>query len=367
MVTKRLLVAVALLVSFPALASPYVMGVRRGDTTAPEAISDLAVGSPTSSTCPLTWTSPHEDGASGGACASYDIRYCTDAACGAAMDDGEYGTASTVTAEPTPSTAGSAQSPAYTITGLAASTTYRIGIKSIDDGPNTSALSNSASCTTSAGAGSPDLLDETFNNATDYDDAGWTPTTADGGSVDPNTADATCPNGTGWSGECMSTSAPAFGKGYSTNDTGTSNVLTFMRVRLYIDDEGWEDTEGGYILGATTDGDPFGFQPPALVRLQKVGAQLQLRLDVKNSTNLDTIDIATDTLYCLEIKVDDNVTAGVGWEWRLGGVSQGSGGNDPGSTRYWSYGFINSADGDGTFMIRWEDVEISSNGYPGCS
>jgi hypothetical protein len=120
-----------------------------GDSTAPEAITNLAASTPTATTCLLSWTAPHEDGGSGGNVASYDCRVRA----GTTFVSGDFAGATALTGEPTPSTAGSAQSPTYTATipGASPSTAYAFACKSDDEVPNTSAISNATTCTTTAG------------------------------------------------------------------------------------------------------------------------------------------------------------------------------------------------------------------------
>ncbi|WP_135556907.1 alpha/beta fold hydrolase [Paenibacillus cymbidii] len=114
------------------------------DTTAPAAVANLAAGSPTSSSVTLTWTAPGDDGAAGTA-ASYDIRYSS-----ATITDANWAGATPVSGEPAPAAAGTSQS--KTVSGLAASTTYYFAMKTSDEVPNVSALSNVASATTTAAA-----------------------------------------------------------------------------------------------------------------------------------------------------------------------------------------------------------------------
>jgi len=154
--SKRIVLLLAVLFALPAAAQTKFLAKRAvaADTTAPEAFA-ITASAPTSSTCTLDWTAPHEDGASGGNVASYDCRVCTQATCSTTMDDGEYGSATTLSGEPTPSTAGSAQSPNFTASGLSASTAYVFGCKSQDEVPNVSAVSSGGTptCTTSAPSG----------------------------------------------------------------------------------------------------------------------------------------------------------------------------------------------------------------------
>ena len=113
------------------------------DVTAPAAVTNLATSGPTSSTITLTWTAPGDDNNTGTA-TTYDIRYAA-----SAINSGNWASATTVTGEPTPAVAGTAQT--FTVTGLSSSTTYYFAIETADEVPNWSGVSNSPSGTTSAG------------------------------------------------------------------------------------------------------------------------------------------------------------------------------------------------------------------------
>ena len=110
-------------------------------------MTNLAAGNPTNSTIKLTWTAPGDDGNTGTA-NKYYIRYRT----GSAVNDDNWGAASEVSGVPAPAEAGSAQT--CTVTGLSAGTTYYFAMKTSDEVPNTSAISNSPSATTTSEADS---------------------------------------------------------------------------------------------------------------------------------------------------------------------------------------------------------------------
>jgi chitodextrinase len=111
------------------------------DVIAPDAVVNLAVASVTQTTATLSWTAPGDDAAAGTAL-TYDIRYST-----ATITSGNWAAATQVTGEPTPTVAGSTQ--AMVVTGLTAGTLYYFAMKTLDEVPNTSGLSNVASGTTS--------------------------------------------------------------------------------------------------------------------------------------------------------------------------------------------------------------------------
>ena len=124
-----------------------VADILPSDTTAPAAVSDLALSSPSNSAMTVSWTAPGDDGSTGVA-TIYDLRYST-----SAITDGNFSSATHVSGEPTPSVAGSLES--MNVTGLSASTTYYFAIKTSDEVPNTSAISNFPSGTTLATGGGP--------------------------------------------------------------------------------------------------------------------------------------------------------------------------------------------------------------------
>ncbi len=112
------------------------------DTTPPVAVSNLAAPTSGSTNVNLTWTAPGDDNTTGTA-ASYDIRYST-----STITTGNWASATQVTGEPTPAVAGTSQS--FNVTGITASTTYYFAIRTKDEVPNESALSNVVSKTTTS-------------------------------------------------------------------------------------------------------------------------------------------------------------------------------------------------------------------------
>ena len=107
------------------------------DTTAPAAVSNLSASNPTGNAATLSWTAPGDDGTTGTA-TSYDIRYST-----ATITDSNWASATQVTGEPTPQVTGTSQS--MTVSGLSPETTYYFAIKTSDEVPNESGISNVAS------------------------------------------------------------------------------------------------------------------------------------------------------------------------------------------------------------------------------
>ncbi len=114
--------------------------VTENDTSAPSAITDLSAINPKHTSALLTFTAPGDDGDSGDA-AQYDIRYSTNP-----VTDSNWDLSVQFTGEPSPSTAGTFEN--ITVTGLSSATTYYFAIKTADEVPNWSGISNTAGVVT---------------------------------------------------------------------------------------------------------------------------------------------------------------------------------------------------------------------------
>ena len=110
------------------------------DNIAPAAIINLATSNPTGGSITLAWTAPGDDGNVGTA-SQYDIRYST-----STITNANWASATQVSGETAPKPAGSSES--FTVTGLNPTTTYYFAIKTADEIPNWSGISNSPSATT---------------------------------------------------------------------------------------------------------------------------------------------------------------------------------------------------------------------------
>ncbi len=126
------------------------------DTTPPAAVTNLATSSPTNTTITLTWTAPGDDGNTGTA-TSYDIRYST-----STITAGNFSSATQVSGVPAPLVAGTNQS--VTVSGLTANTTYYFAMKTADEVPNWSTISNvpSGTTTNTSGNNNPVLTPKDF-------------------------------------------------------------------------------------------------------------------------------------------------------------------------------------------------------------
>ncbi len=114
------------------------------DTIPPADVTDL-VASPGASngTVDLSWSAPGDDGNSGTA-TTYDVRY-QEASLGPLDTEAEWNDAFQATGEPSPKPAGTQES--FTVTGLTPGTAYYFALKTADEVPNWSDLSNSDSAT----------------------------------------------------------------------------------------------------------------------------------------------------------------------------------------------------------------------------
>ena len=160
----------------PTVDDVNVTWTSEPDTTAPAAVEDLAASEPTSSSIKLTWTAPGDDGNTGNA-TSYDIRYST-----TTINESNWDSAINCTGEPAPQPAGSSET--FTVINLTANTTYYFALKTSDEVPNESPLSNVANGTTES---EPENQPPVSDPSGPYEGTEGVPITFDGsGSYDPD-------------------------------------------------------------------------------------------------------------------------------------------------------------------------------------
>jgi uncharacterized protein (TIGR02145 family) len=155
----------------------------KDDTISPGAVTNLAASDPTSHSIKLIWTAPGDDGNTGTA-SEYDIRYST-----SNITESNWSSAIRCMGEPTPKPAGSSES--FVVSELNPNTTYYFAIKTADEVPNWSELSNTDYATTE---GSPGTWERTYGGSSrdvttcianapngDYFVAGYTSSFGSGG------------------------------------------------------------------------------------------------------------------------------------------------------------------------------------------
>lgn len=115
-------------------------GPGPGDTTPPAAVTDLSVASTTDSSATLAWTAPGDDGMSGTA-SEYDVRYS-----GAQLTEAMWNTAVRVDSVSAPRAAGMPET--LTVVRPGTKLEWHFAVKTADEVPNWSGLSNVVSATT---------------------------------------------------------------------------------------------------------------------------------------------------------------------------------------------------------------------------
>ncbi len=110
------------------------------ESTAPSAIASLSVSNPTDNSVTLSWTAVGDDGNIGQA-SQYEIRYST-----SPITAINWSSATIVSNPPVPDTAGTAET--FVVNELYQETTYYFAVKTADEIPNWSDLSNIVSATT---------------------------------------------------------------------------------------------------------------------------------------------------------------------------------------------------------------------------
>ncbi len=119
---------------------------------APANVSNLAVAERFRYAVRLGWTAPGDDGSTGTA-TTYDLRYAT-----STITEANWDAATQVSGEPVPSLAGTPET--LTVTGLEETTTYYFALKTADEIPNWSGLSNVISTATLGDETPPAQIDD---------------------------------------------------------------------------------------------------------------------------------------------------------------------------------------------------------------
>jgi hypothetical protein len=138
--------------------SNVIQKLTSQEAIAPAAVANLSAGTATSTSVALAWTAPGDDGNVGTA-SQYDIRYST-----ATITSANFSSATKTASAPTPRIAGSAES--FMVSGLSAGTTYYFAVKTADEVPNWSGISNVVSRATLIAVPSPPTLASPASGAT---------------------------------------------------------------------------------------------------------------------------------------------------------------------------------------------------------
>ncbi|MEK7097279.1 MAG: fibronectin type III domain-containing protein, partial [Patescibacteria group bacterium] len=157
------------------------------DTTPPAAVTDLSASNISQTSVSLSWTAPGDDGNTGLA-STYDLRYST-----STITASNWNNAAQLSGEPTPGLAGQ-KDIVYISVGLSPNTAYYFAIKTKDEIPNTSSLSNVLAVTTLAETVNTDANTNTGGSAggssSNAGSGGNTGSVATGGSVTDTTPPA---------------------------------------------------------------------------------------------------------------------------------------------------------------------------------
>lgn len=127
----------------PKLTVTFQSPTESPDDTPPARVTDLTVAATSSNFAVLEWTAPGDNGTEGQASA-YEIRYST----AGPLNDTTFSTGTAVSA-PAPGPAGTLEE--FNVTGLSPATGYWFALRTADEVPNWSPVSNSPSGTTGGG------------------------------------------------------------------------------------------------------------------------------------------------------------------------------------------------------------------------
>jgi hypothetical protein len=223
-----------------------------------------------------------------------------------------------------------------------------------------------------------DLLSETFNNVTNYDDGtgadAWTEVTESGGEIDPNET-ALCPAGTGFgSTECFQTVATvANQKGYVRNELAAlQSGLVYSVHYIYLTGmAAWSDAQEQMILAATTTTSyPSVFSAQWVATLIYDGdgvtsgqtscaaACWRLKVRIGGVEAAAYPEIAVDTIYKVKFRVDNASAVG---EAILGSTTLLSSTDSAADVRYIWVGQVDPSRAAGTILF--DNVKLSTGGY----
>ena len=176
----------------------------------------------------------------------------------------------------------------------------------------------------SPGCGSFAVGDIAHEDWDGTDDLTWTDNVF-GGTVDDN--ESTVPSGecefqTNWLQITIPSGSEARAQTYT--DLESAQATFYARFTIYIDSEGLADGETRYIFQAITTAS-VGDGTDCAIQIIQTSGQLYFNLSI-GTVLRDTYAISIQTAYTIEIYCSNSAP---GWEWKIDGVSAGSGSNDP--------------------------------------
>ena len=110
-------------------------GTTKTENLPPAPVTDLAINATSDTDFLLTWTAPGDDGVLPGAASEYDVRYSM-----RPITAEDFASADRVTGAPTPSQSGETER--FLVTGFRPRTDYYFALKTTDEVPNWSEMSN---------------------------------------------------------------------------------------------------------------------------------------------------------------------------------------------------------------------------------
>lgn len=201
----------------------------------------------------------------------------------------------------------------------------------------------------------PNILNETFDTNPGYDDADWVES-GTGGTINEDFA---APAVTGFSGECLRTYISGAWKGAKATNNIADSATIYFRTYLYINSENMADTKYRNIIRFNSAGNQR-------IDILKTGSDLQLTF-YTNGTLRDTETILVQTSYLLEVYLNNTGTTD-SWEWKIDGVSKGSGSgsaNLSGDSDSIVLGIITELADNHTIDIYWDNVAVDTTGWIG--
>ncbi len=273
-----------------------VFTTAAADVTPPAAVGNLSVSSPAPTSLTVSWTSPGDDGSTGTANA-YDLRRST-----SSINSGNFSSATQVSGMPGPAVAGTAQS--KVVTGLLEGTTYYFALKTQDEVPNISAISNVVSGTTLDGTAPAAVADLAVTGTTASTvSLSWTSPGDDGSTGTATSYDLryslSSINSGNFSGASQATGEPApavAGTGQTFTLTGLTPSTTYYICLKTVDEASNASAVSNVPTGATIALDTT---PPAAVANLSTGSRSSSGLTLSWTSPGDDGNTGTATTYDL--------------------------------------------------------------------